>query len=27
MGTQQGVVSHKYLDYYLDEFTLRDIPW
>jgi transposase-like protein len=23
MGTHQGAVSHKYLDYYLDEFTFR----
>lgn len=23
MGTLQGAVSHKYLDYYLDEFTFR----
>ena len=23
MGTHQGVVSHKHLDYYLDEFTFR----
>jgi transposase-like protein len=23
LGTHQGAVSHKYLDYYLDEFTFR----
>ena len=23
MGTHQGAVSHKHLDYYLDEFTFR----
>ena len=23
MGTPQGAVSHKHLDYYLDEFTFR----
>ncbi len=23
MGTRQGAVSHKHLDYYLDEFTFR----
>ncbi len=23
MGTHQGAISHKYLDYYLDEFTFR----
>ena len=23
LGTQQGAVSHKHLDYYLDEFTSR----
>jgi hypothetical protein len=23
IGTHQGAVSHKYLDYYLDEFTFR----
>ncbi len=23
LGTHQGAVEHKYLDYYLDEFTLR----
>ena len=23
MGTHQGAVNHKYLDYYLDEFTFR----
>ena len=23
IGTHQGAVSHKYLDYYLDEFTVR----
>jgi transposase-like protein len=23
MGTHQGAISHKHLDYYLDEFTLR----
>jgi hypothetical protein len=23
MGTQKGAVSHKHLDYYLDEFTFR----
>jgi hypothetical protein len=23
MGTHQGTVSHKHLDYYLDEFTFR----
>jgi len=23
MGTHQGSVSHKHLDYYLDEFTFR----
>jgi hypothetical protein len=23
MGTHQGAISHKHLDYYLDEFTFR----
>jgi len=23
LGTHQGAVSHKHLDYYLDEFTFR----
>jgi hypothetical protein len=23
MGTHQGAVSHKHLDYYLDEYTFR----
>lgn len=23
MGSHQGAVSHKHLDYYLDEFTFR----
>ena len=23
MGTHQGAVSHKHLEYYLDEFTFR----
>ena len=23
MGTHQGAVSHKHLDYYLDEFSFR----
>jgi transposase-like protein len=26
MGTHQGAVSHKHLDYYLDEFTFRFNP-
>ena len=24
MGTHQGAISHEYLDYYLDEFTVMD---
>jgi transposase-like protein len=27
MGTHQGAVSHKHLDYYLDEFTFRFNRW
>jgi hypothetical protein len=27
MGTHQGAVSHKHLDYYLDEYTFRFNRW